>query len=157
MFGAFRKKIALFRAKRAAQRNVRQRPPRQEIVETMCRQPPARLPDSEIIRVVYSADREKRLIITRDSLRGYFRYAVEQLYVWSDEEWLFLSKTPDALPAMWNRTGDGETSFFGTEQEVWSALACTPEYRLHFGEEPQALDGTPLCASKKSASREKGA
>ena len=137
--------------------NRRQRPPRQEIVETMLQQPPASLPDSEIIRLVYSADREKRLIITRDCLRNCFRYVVEKLHMWSDEEWLFLSKTPDALPAMWERTGDGETSFFGTEQEIWSALACTPEYRLHFGEEPQALDGTPLCASKKSASREKGA
>ena len=123
----------------------------------MCQVPPLPASDTEIIRVAYSADLEKRLLITRNRASGCFQYAIERLYVWSDEEWLFLSKTPDALPAMWERTGDGETSFFGTEQEIWSALACTPEYRLHFGKEPQALDGTPLCASKKSASREKGA
>ena len=144
MFGTGREKDSQVLSRRTAQRNARQRPPRQEIAETMRRVPPSRLPNTEILRVVYSADGERRLLITRNSVSGCFQYAVERLYVWSDEEWLFLTQFLDALPAMWERTGDGETSFFGTEQEAWNALTCAPEYRRCFGKEPRAFDGALL-------------
>ena len=108
----------------------RQRPPWPEIVELMYDRSLS-FRDAEVIRVIYSADREKRLIITK-SETGYYQYHLERLYAFDDEEWFYLSQRPDALPAMWDPFGRPGTSYFGTEQDLWNEITCLPEYKTYF-------------------------
>ena len=98
----------------------------------MYEQAPSVSSDAETVKVIYSADREKRFIITRDRQCGFYQFRMEQLRAWDDEEWLFISRDPDALPAMWTPFGNFGESFFGTEQEVWNELVNLPEYKLYF-------------------------
>ena len=103
-----------------------------ETVETMYKQAPSVSSDLALIKVVYSADREKRYIITRNSKYGFYQFQMEQLCAWDDEEWLYISRDPNALPAMWHSFGYSGGSFFGTEQEAWNELVSTPEYKEYF-------------------------
>lgn len=88
----------------------------------------------DVIKVGYSADKEKRFVILK-SRQGYYQYCMEQIAEYDDEEWFFVSRDPDALPAMWiglgNRTG---RSIFGTEQEAWNDFTASPEYRSYFAD-----------------------
>ena len=124
---------SLFPSKDDKRAPVRPLPSWPEIVEMMYNQPPFVSPYvDEIIKVVYSADREKRYIITRNRNYGFYQFQMEQLCAWDDEEWLYISHDPNALPAMWHSFGYSGGSFFGTEQDAWNELVSTPEYKEYF-------------------------
>ena len=90
----------------------------------------------DVIQVVYSTDREKRIVILK-SKYGYYSYCIEQLVEFDDDEWLYVSRDPDSLPAMWEglQTVSG-LSLFGTEQEAWNDLINLPEYKTYFSDKP---------------------
>ena len=123
---------SLFPRKDSAQTPVRPLPPRSEIVKMMHERSPSVPTDTEIVKVIYSADQEKRVIITRNRKHGFYQFRMERLCAWDDEEWLFISRSPDALPAMWTDFGNTGISFFGTEQEAWNELVNTPDYKKYF-------------------------
>ena len=92
---------------------------------------PSGFTDDEIVKVIYSADREKRLILFKSNALSY-HYRMERLKAFDDEEWAFVSRDPDALPAIWEAFGYAGLSLFGTEQEAWRELSVTPEYKTYF-------------------------
>ncbi len=107
-------------------------PPWPEIVETMYDQSLPNNADVEIIKIIYSTDREKRIIVFKESKRGVYEYDMERLCPWDEEEWLYVSRDPDTLPAMWVPFGSPFISIFGTEQEAWNDLVNSREYKMYF-------------------------
>ncbi len=71
-------------------------------------------------------------MITRNRKHGIHQFRMEQLIPWSDEERLYISRDPDALPAKWTALGNFGRSFFGTEREAWNELVNTRDYKLYF-------------------------
>lgn len=88
--------------------------------------------NDDVVRVVYSADREKRFVITKSKNRALYQYRFEQLQELDDDEWVTSSQDPDAFPAMWIELGNRGFSVFGTEQEAWNDMTHSPEYKLYF-------------------------
>ena len=132
MTGIIRFIRSLFPIQESAWSPARTLPSWPEIVETMYKQSPSVSPDAELVKVIYSADREKRFYITKNLKYGFYQYQMEQLCPWDDEEWLFVSEDPDALPAEWTGFGNSGGSFFGTAQEAWYELVNSPEYKSCF-------------------------
>ena len=109
------------------------KPSWQEIVELMHDKSPSSYSD-EIVKVIYSANNEKRVIFFK-SEHGFYYYSIEHLVEFDDEEWAYFAREPDALPAMWmtpSQTSDH--SIYGTEQEAWNDFIISPEYKYEFNE-----------------------
>ena len=88
----------------------------------------------EIVKVVYSANNEKRAVFFK-SHHGFYYYTIEHLVEFDDEEWAYIAREPDALPAMWTSpTQTSARSMFGTEQEAWNDFIISPEYKSDFNE-----------------------
>lgn len=122
---------SLFHVRDADRIPARPRPSWAEIVEIMQDQSPSCFPDAEIVKVIYSDDREKRFVLDK-SKDGVFQYRMEQIEAFDDEEWGYISRDPNALPGMWAAFGYSGESFFGTEQEAWNEFVYSPEYKLYF-------------------------
>ena len=128
----FKKIKSLFSRKNATD-PVPPKPSWQEIVELMHDKSLSSYSD-EIVKVIYSADNEKRAVFFK-SEHGFYYYSIEQLIEFDDEEWAYIAREPDALPAMW--TAPMQTSarsMFGTEQEAWNDFIISPEYKSDFNE-----------------------
>ena len=119
----------------------RPKPSWEETVERLNQKPISCRADAEILRVIYSADREKRIILIK-SIHGFYQYSMERIEAFDDEEWKYIAHDPNALPAMWSDFGRPGHSFFGTEQELWNDLVHTPEYRLYFTEPAESKQKT---------------
>ena len=88
----------------------------------------------EIIKVIYSNNKEKRVILFK-SENGFYYYSIEHLVEFDDEEWAYIAKEPDALPAMWmTAIHTSARSMFGTEHEAWNDFTISPEYKYDFNE-----------------------
>ena len=109
------------------------KPSWQEIVELMHDKSLSSYLD-EIVKVIYSANNEKRAIFFK-SEHGFYYYSIEQLIEFDDEEWAYIAREPDALPAMWTPPMQTSArSMFGTEQEAWNDFIISPEYKSDFNE-----------------------
>ena len=109
------------------------KPSWQEIVELMYDKSLSGFSD-EIIKVIYNNNKEKRVIFFKGE-KGFYYYSIEHLVEFDDEEWAYIAREPDALPAMW--TAPMQTSarsMFGTEQEAWNDFIISPEYKSDFNE-----------------------
>lgn len=86
----------------------------------------------EVIRVVYSADREKRIVLLKSD-KGFFYYVIEALAGYTDDDWAFLFDDPHVLPAMWAEYyPNASRSLFGSVSEAWEELVTTPQYKRFF-------------------------
>ena len=121
---------SLFSRKKAID-PVPPKPSCQEIVELMHDKSLSSYLD-EIVKVIYSANNEKRAIFFK-SEHGFYYYSIEQLIEFDDEEWAYIAREPDALPAMWTPPMQTSSRFmFGTEQEAWKDFIISPEYKSNF-------------------------
>ena len=135
--------LTCFKPPEAVWKPDRPKPAWPEIVDLMYDKSLSSFGD-DVIQVGYSADKEKRFIILK-SESGFYEYSVEQLVEFDDEEWLYVSRDPDALPGMW--VGLGNTSgrsIFGTAQEAWNDLLSSPEYKSYFADRDSIFMTTAL-------------
>ena len=127
----FKKIKSLFSRKKAID-PVPPKPSWQDIVELMHDKLPSC--SDEIVKVIYSANNEKRVIFFK-SERGFYYYSIEHLVEFDDEEWAFFASEPGALPAMWMpQSQTSDHSIYGTEQEAWNDFIISPEYKSDFNE-----------------------
>ncbi|MBR5768802.1 MAG: hypothetical protein IKX98_01705 [Clostridia bacterium] len=108
------------------------RPSWEETVDIMYNKSINGYTDDVAIKVIYSANRERRFIIFKRKDNLYY-YLYEYLDPLDDLEWSWASAAPDPLPAIWaSSQGIPDRSIFGTEQEAWNDLITTPEYHAYF-------------------------
>lgn len=86
----------------------------------------------EFVRVIYNPDQTKRFVILK-SENGYYKYVYEELQAFDEEEWMYISKQTDALPAMWVQIQDNEsTSLYGSLEDVMKEIEMSHEYKTYF-------------------------
>lgn len=109
------------------------KPSWQETVELMYDKSLSGFTD-EIIKVIYSSNKEKRVIFFK-SENGFYYYSIENLVEIDDDEWAYFAKGPGDLPATWmTPIQSSDRSIFGTEQEAWNDFILSPEYKYDFNE-----------------------
>lgn len=119
---------ALFTKKAKAAQSVR--PPWNEIVEFM-RDKGLELEGGErLVKTLFGANGEMRFVLFETD-RGFFRYRLERLCGWDDDEWAAFSRDKGFLPGMWIPQTDS-VSIFETEQLAMNEIINSPEYREYF-------------------------
>ena len=103
----------------------------EEIVCLMQKDKPYCKDNEEIIDVIYSNNKEDRIIIIKDG-RGFFRYRIEHIEAFTDDEWMYIAHFKDILPGMWSTLERG-VSLFASEDLLWNELKNSPEYKEKFG------------------------
>ena len=107
-------------------------PPFSEIVEMMYDKSLSFSEDWQVIKVIYNEEKTKRFIVLKN-IKGYFKYTYEELYVLDEEEWMYICKQENAVPAWWNPMDRSFAySFFGTEDEALTMLIQEREYKQYF-------------------------
>lgn len=88
----------------------------------------------EIAEVIYNREQTKRFVILK-SANGYYKYAYEELYAFDEEEWMYIGRQPDALPAMWMEPNCWQgTSFYFNYDDTLKEIRVTPEYQTYFSD-----------------------
>lgn len=134
--GSFKKKNIIERIKRIFKKNEKKivtsdMPPLHKIVEMMYDKYLDAFSD-EVIRVVYSKDKTMRYVILKDE-KGLFKYCLEAIYQFDEEEWKYIFSDKECLPAMWEPyCGKYRNSIFATENDAMKELKEEPEYKLYF-------------------------
>jgi len=85
---------------------------------------------SDIENVIYSKDNSMRYLILRKSNK-LMTFMLEALYPFDEDEWKYLSRNKNVLPAMWFFK-KGNDSFFETKEELLNELKNEPEYKTYF-------------------------
>ena len=86
----------------------------------------------EIINVFYSKDKSMRYVILKDE-KGIFKYHLENIYQFDEDEWKYICSYADALPAMWESyLGNVGGSLFANEEDLMKDLKSQPEYKQFF-------------------------
>ena len=85
----------------------------------------------QMVRVIYSKDHAMRYVILKDA-KGTLTYQLEEICPFSEEEWQYVCRSDDALPAMWESVSDVGKSIFNTEEDVRKAIQFEPAYRQYF-------------------------
>ena len=105
---------------------------RKEIIEAMYQKQLSFC--GEVQRVIYSADRDMRYVILKNS-RGMLYYVFERILPWSDYDLEYIAHTSDPLPAEWVQWTDNQSqSFFSEMTELITELKTEPIYKEYFGE-----------------------
>ena len=108
-------------------------PPWEEIVEIM-HDKNLQFSD-EVVQVLYSRDNSKRYIILKGN-KGYgnfYKYSLEQIYLFDEEELNLMASNSDTLPAYWSTVGGFDSSsFFGTVKEALTELHSEPVFKTFF-------------------------
>ncbi len=86
---------------------------------------------AEILRVIYSTNREFRYIIYK-SKKALLYYELERLSRPDEFEWELICKEENALPGYWEPAGSDFKSFFNDIDELMKDLKSEPEYKLYF-------------------------
>ncbi len=103
-----------------------------EIVEMMFDKGLSFSENLQVIKVIYNEEKTKRFIILK-SINGYYKYTYEELCVYDEDEWMYICNQKNVVPAYWNpKDRSFAYSFFGTEDEVMSALLQESEYKQYF-------------------------
>ena len=114
-------------AKKASERAIpRSELTHSQLVDMMYDQSLSSFVGHEIVKVVYSPDREKRIVVLRRE-DWFFCFRMERIVEFPDDEWY-----GGDLPAMWEVFGAPGPSLFGTEREAWHEIVCTPEFKQYF-------------------------
>ena len=89
----------------------------------------------EVVRVIYSKNKEMRYVVLRDE-NGLFSYQIEAIYQYDEHEWKYIYSADNlALPAMWEPlNGIICNSIFENEEDLLRELKCEPIYMQYFGE-----------------------
>jgi len=105
---------------------------RKEIIEAMYQK--QLLFCGEVQRVIYSAERDMRYVILKNS-RGMLYYVFERILPWSDYDLEYIAHTSDPLPAEWVQWTDNQSkSYFSEMTELITELKTEPIYKEYFGE-----------------------
>lgn len=72
-----------------------------------------------------------RYVVLLDE-KGFFTYRREVLHRFDEVEWSFISKSKDALPAMWMPLDGDRKSLFEKKEELWNKLRKEAEYKQYF-------------------------
>lgn len=89
---------------------------------------------SEVMRVIYAADRSIRFVILKTG-EGCLTYRLEKIYTFSAEEWQYVGRHASALPAMWEEVRGGRgKSVFSCQADLLGELTAEPAYKLYFDE-----------------------
>ena len=83
--------------------------------------------DLKLIKVIYSNDKTKRFIILK-SIHGFYKYSYEEIYIYDEQEWMYIGNKKNDYPAFWLPKGDFERSFFGTKEEAFAEMIHESEY-----------------------------
>ena len=125
-------RIRSFFQRQAPQRvPVRPKPSWPEIVELMYDKGLS-FPVYDVVKVVYSPDKKKRLVLLKSKNHGLYKYQFEYIYSFVEDEWAYVSYQPDALPGVWMSFGNPGNSLFGTEQEAWNEATGSTAYKRCF-------------------------
>ena len=112
--------------------NVPPIPPFSEIVGMMYDKNLTFSENFQLVKVIYNEEKTKRFILLK-SVNGYFKYTYEELFVFDEEEWMYICNQENALPAWWNKMDRSFAySFFGTEDEALKMLMQEGEYKQYF-------------------------
>ena len=107
-------------------------PPFSEIVEMMYDKNLSFSEDLQLVKAIYNQEKTKRFILLK-SANGYFKYTYQELCVFDEEEWAYICKQENALPAWWKPMDRlCGNSFFGTEDDALQALMQEGEYKQYF-------------------------
>ena len=88
----------------------------------------------EIAEVIYNTDRTKRFVILKSS-NGYYKYAYEEIYAFDEEEWMYVGRQPDALPAIWMEPISWQgTSLYFKFDDALKEIRVSPEYKAYFSD-----------------------
>ncbi len=86
----------------------------------------------KLVDVLYTPDKTKRFVLLKSD-KGYFRYVYEELHSFTEEEWMYVSRGKNPLPAIWEPSAGWQgTSLFGTVEDTWKELKLSPEYKQYF-------------------------
>ncbi len=86
--------------------------------------------NAEIIKVIYSKDNERRVVIYRTN-HNVIKYDLEQLFPWDEDEWNYYCNDENALPGFWNPDGYG-SSMFSCEEDAVEQIMSEPWYKEFF-------------------------
>ena len=86
----------------------------------------------ELVDVLYTPDKTKRFVLLKSD-KGYFRFVYEELHPFTEEEWMYVSRGKNPVPAIWEPSAGWQgTSLFGTLEDTWKELKLSPEYKQYF-------------------------
>ena len=86
----------------------------------------------EVVCVIYSTDKAKRYVVLKDT-KGLFKYQLEAIYQFDEDEWKNLCSKKDAFPAIWEPfRGNVGKSFFEAKDELLKEMKQEPEYKQYF-------------------------
>ncbi len=120
---------SIFKKKQKA--SIPPMPPWESVVEIMYDKQLDSFLD-EVVKVIYSKDKTKRYVILK-SKKGFLTYGLETIYPFDEDEWQWIGREKDALPAYWgNCSGSGVKSVFEKEEELLHELTFESEYKLYF-------------------------
>ena len=85
----------------------------------------------EVVRVIYNSEQTGRFVILKNR-HGCYRYVLEILHPFDEDEWSCIGSQPGALPAMWRTADTGGVSLFSDMDEALKAVKATPEYMAFF-------------------------
>lgn len=106
--------------------------PLEEIAEIMYNKQLRYIENIEVVYVVYSKDKSKRFVVTKNS-KGFYKFEYQEICLFDEQEWLYICNYEDALPAYWSSVDDlNSYSFYGSEDDVMKALWQDVKYRQYF-------------------------
>ncbi len=86
----------------------------------------------ELVNVLYTPDKTKRFVLLKNN-KGYFRFVYEELHPFTEEEWMYVSRGDNPVPAIWEPSAGWQgSSLFGSLEETWKELKLSPEYKCYF-------------------------
>ncbi len=86
----------------------------------------------ELVDVLYTPDKTKRFVLLKSD-KGYFRFVYEELHPFTEEEWMYVSRGKNPVPAIWEPPAGWQgSSLFGTLEDTWKELKLSPEYKQYF-------------------------
>ena len=124
----------MFHKKKKQTREIPSRPCWDEIISIMYNKQLNGF-DAKVIEVLYSSDKTRRFVLLKDN-NGVFRYCFEELHPFSEEEWMYVSRSGAILPAIWETPSSWQgTSLYATLEDMRKELELSPEYKLYFKQE----------------------
>lgn len=86
----------------------------------------------EVINVFYAKDNSMRYVVLKDE-KGIFKYHLEEICQFDEDEWKYICSNEGALPAMWESClGTCGSSLFANVEDLMIDLKSQPEYKQYF-------------------------
>ena len=88
-------------------------------------------PGSSVEIVIYSEDKSRRCIVLKSD-NGFYTYRFEQIYQYTEEEWIYFGNDSDAVPGFWTDVESRNTSIFSSLEETVKELEHEGAYKTYF-------------------------